>query len=196
MLNQRKIIVSLLALGAILISYQVGIYFQSTKQAQELGETNVKLLPLLSKPSDFNSKDISWEKVVYNFDILTFDKEVIGKAVSFMPGELAGNPAGFLFIHEIIVFPEENVPNNNPSEYYNPSPLSQSFPNIETSNESYCQTSELDYLSECSITVKNGRIISTFTIRIFEPNEQVALEVLPLAVEKFINRLKKSDLGN
>lgn len=195
MSKKVSIIASLLMLSAILISYQVGLYVQNKKQVQELGEVNVKLLPLLTRPSDFNSNEILWEKVDYQLAIINFDKREIGKAVSIMPGEQAGNNAGFVLIHEIIVYAEGNVPTDNLSDYYNPFPLSKPFPDIGINDQSYCWSSDLDYLSECSITIKNTKIISTFTIRIFEPNEQIAFEILPLAAKKFMDRLEKSDLG-
>ena len=186
------IITSVFMLGAIIASFQAGSYFPKYRLAREIGEINVKLIPLLIKPSDFDTKNISWEKAVHDFDIITRDKLQSGKAVSIMSGEMDGNNVGFVLIHEIIVYPDGSMPISNPSEYYNPSPISTFFPDITTGNEGYCWSSDINYLAECSITIKKREIISTFTIRIFEPNDQIAIKILPLAVEKFNERFEDS----
>ena len=144
------IITSVFMLGAIIASFQAGSYFPKYRLAREIGEINVKLIPLLIKPSDFDTKNISWEKAVHDFDIITRDKLQSGKAVSIMSGEMDGNNVGFVLIHEIIVYPDGSMPISNPSEYYNPSPISTFFPDITTGNEGYCWSSDINYLAECS----------------------------------------------
>jgi hypothetical protein len=193
MSKKALLITFFLVIGFAIISFQAGRYIQNYKQSQEIGGINNELLSLLTRPSDLTVDDISWEQIDYRIRPSDLNKT----GTSFMSGKRIKDNIDFLFIHEIVSYANGLVPKNNPSEYYSPEFATKPkvvFPGIEQNEETYCTTNIRDHLAECSVTFRDTKIISTFTIRIFEADDQIAFELIPAAYEIFVRRLKESGL--
>ncbi len=192
-----KVTIPLIIFGLVIVSFLGGQYYGYKAQAKIIGETNIRLLSLLTNPSDFAANNILWEKTNYDFSIKTLNGQKNVYVTRVMAGKQTTTETNFVFIHEIILYQDGKAPSDNPSEYYDP-PLKYKnveFPGIEKNTQTYCWSNEGDYLSECVITIRNSKVISTFDLRIFKPDDRLAFEIMPLVVMKFIDRLGKSDFG-
>jgi hypothetical protein len=192
-----KVTITLIIFGLVVISFLGGKYYGYKAQAKIIGETNNKLLSLLTNSSDFATNNILWEKVHYDFSIKTLNGQNIVYVTRIMAGKQTTSETDFVFIHEIILYKDGKVPSDNPSDYYNPPLKNQNveLPGLDKNAQTYCWSNEGDYLSECAITIRNSKVISTFDLRIFNPDDQLAFEIMPSVAMKFIDRLAKSDFG-